>query len=88
LVGFCGGNAGGRVAVLGVQGDAGGAVGVDGEEAADAVPEGGGAEGVFLWRGSQWCGLRREGRGNRRREGRGNRRREDKGEMIRESGGD
>lgn len=81
MVGFGGGDAGRRVAVLRVEGDAGGAVGVDGQEAPDAVPEGGGAEGVFLGRagvsGVGWGG--REG-GNGRREDRGG---EGKGEMIR-----
>lgn len=69
MVGFRGGHAGRRVAVLRVEGDAGGAVGVNGQEAADAVPEGGGAEGVFLGRagvsGVGWG--EREG-GNGRRE--------------------
>lgn len=38
----------GRVAVVGVQGHAVGAVGVDGESAADAVPDADGLDGVFL----------------------------------------
>ena len=37
-----------RVAVVRVQGDAVGAVGVDGEGAADAVPDADGLDGVFL----------------------------------------